>query len=510
MPASPTAIALLEYGRLLWHNSQKSPSDREESKIAKAEEQLIALLHNEPSTALRGILNYSNSGKCIDPTMLRVLCMVAHVDLCTIRLGTTVAEVACGIAGEDPARILETRHVISSLLIRGHLALRDEHSDCIVLDKAPLAYFSGGADAPPLVPTESSLRESWRKSQVQTARRKAKEPASLPSASTLATEISKVVIGLDDQVRTLSCRLALHLRRAAMIRSNRDPGTANEALLFIGPSGCGKTWLSESAGRISGLPFSSISSGDITAQGYVGLDLSDCLRPLLSATNGDVVRAQSGLVLLDEWDKRAATTTHWRDIGGACVQQEMLRLMEGTTVQVGGRRGGYDYQGVLFDTHPTMWLFAGAFVGLGEMIQKGNGQSIGFHDMQRGSSRASALYDGLERFGLLPEFLNRLSGIIVFPEPTVTQVTAIITRSIVPSFNRVLATFGASIEVSEDGIRLAAEVAVHTMTYARGARAVVSSLIEDIVFNQDQGTIRLGIADVQRAIESAGLAPVAA
>jgi hypothetical protein len=102
MPTSPTSIEMLNYGRLLWQNAQRSTSDRDEVKVKKAEEALIALLYNEPSTALRGILNYSNNGKSVDSTMLGVLCLVAHMDLCTARLGTTASEVACAIGSEDP------------------------------------------------------------------------------------------------------------------------------------------------------------------------------------------------------------------------------------------------------------------------------------------------------------------------------------------------------------------------------------------------------------------------
>jgi ATP-dependent Clp protease ATP-binding subunit ClpX len=490
MPASQTAIAILEFGKLLSEEERRYHKDRNPDKVRLAEERLVERLHGERSASLKSIFNFGTA-KTIDRVTLRVLSHVAYASLCTNRLGISVSDVVAAVGGE-PASILETRQTVSKLLIAKQLLLRSGH--ILELGEPLMTYLAGGKHAPPLAVSEWDLQRLWYKSDQETKKRKAKEVNldNLPTAKQLAERITRDVVGLDEQVRMLSCRLALHLRRAAMIRADRNPGTPCECILILGVSGCGKSWMAEHLGKIAGLPFSSMSSGDITASGYVGMDLSDCLRPLLTETNGDVVKAQSGIVFLDEWDKRAATTTHWSDIGGLCVQQEVLRLMEGATVQVGGRRGGFDLPGVLFDTHATMWLFAGAYIGLDKMIQKGKGQSIGFHDMQSGTSRTSALYEGLERFGMLPEFLNRLTGVVVFPEPTPTQVTAIVTRSIIPSFNRALAALGASIEVSEEGIRLVADAAVRSKTYARGVKSVMSSLIEELVFEARQGTVRLG------------------
>ena len=499
------AIQILNYGHLLWQNSQRSASDREESKTKQAEEQLIALLYDDTSTTLRGVLNYSNNGKSIEPTVLRVLSLVAYTTLCSTRLGTTVAEIACGIRGDDPACVLEARRTISSLLLRRQLVLRDDHGDCVCLGKPMLAFFSGGADAPPLVPTEWSLREARRKTDLQSERRKTKSAAPLPTAKDLVAEIGKVVIGLDGQVKTLACRLALHLRRASMIRAGQDSGGTNECLLCIGPSGCGKTFLAESAGRISGIPFASVSSGDITAEGYVGLSIEHTIRPLIDATNGDVGRARFGMVFMDEWDKKAATTSiSCRDIGGACVQQEMLRIMEGADIQIGGRRGGIDQCGALFNTRGTMFTFAGAFVALNELLDKKSRGWIGFGDSRQDPRAADALYDGLEAYGMIPEFLNRLTGILVFPSPTTDQLATIATRSVIPSFNRLLSAFGAGIEMSDTAVALMAEWALETRTYARGIKSIVSSLVEDIVFAERKGPVQFGADDVRRAIQMAG------
>jgi ATP-dependent Clp protease ATP-binding subunit ClpX len=498
---------MLEYGRLLWVNSQRSPSDREESKIAKTEEALTAALYSESSPALHGILGYSNSGQNVDPMTLRALSMVAYTALCTTRLSTTIAEVACGIAGDDAARVLEARATISRLLIRRQLELRDEHGDCIVPARRILDFFAGGPQEPPLSPTEADLRRAWYRSEQAASRRKAKEEVPL-TAKELSKRISERVIGLEKEIRMLSCRMAIHLRRASLIRNDKDPGIGNECLLFVGPSGAGKTFLAENAGRVSGIPFASISSGDLTATGYVGLDVSDCLQPLITASKGDPERARFGTLLLDEWDKKAVRETNWRDIGCRSVQEEMLRLMEGTMVQIGGRRSAFEHHVVHFNTYGTMFVFGGAFVGLDKMISKESVNGTGFHDMQAGSSRASALYDALEQFGMLPEWINRLTGIILFPTPTLDQLIQITERSVIPATNRLLAAFGSGIEVSPDGVRLMAEVALESKTLARGLKSLITTMTEDIVFTERQGTVHLDVSDVRRAIEVTGLAAV--
>ena len=119
------------------------------------------------------------------------------------------------------------------------LQLRNERGDCLVPARRVLDYFSGGPQAPPLAPTEADLRRAWYKTEQAKARRQAKEQVPL-SAKELTHRICERVIGLEREVRMLSCRMAIHLRRAALIRDNKDPGIGKECLLFVGPSGAGQ------------------------------------------------------------------------------------------------------------------------------------------------------------------------------------------------------------------------------------------------------------------------------
>ena len=307
-----------------------------------------------------------------------------------------------------------------------------------------------------------------------------------------------------------SCRLALHLRRAAMIRSNQDPGTPNECILLIGPSGGGKTWLVETAGRACGIPFASISATDITSEGYIGMGIDDGVKRLISDGNDDVEKARFGVLFVDEWDKKRSSNWEFggRDVAGASVQQEVLRLIEGTVFQVGGRKGSWDWAPTTFNSRGTAFAFAGAFTGLQELLDKRGGHGIGFGPRQRASARCYLL-DALVDYGMIVEFVNRISTVLMLPEPTVGQLREIAVRSVIPAFNRILTTFGAGIEPDLDATTLMADIALETGTYARGIKSIVTQLVEDIVFEVQQGTIRLGVDDVRRAVEESGLGLVA-
>src|ERR1017187_7447161 len=266
--------------------------------------------------------------------------------------------------------MIEARRTITQLLIAKQLVLRDHTSNCIELGNSMLELLAGGKEATPLEITEGELWRRWQKEKAAEAKRKAKASfENLPSAKQLAAKLSESVIGLDEQVRTFACRVALHQRRAAMIRAGDDPGSPNEALLFIGPSGCGKTYLAETAGRVCGLPFAASSATDMSCTGYVGLDVDDAIKAVITAANNDVEVARFGFTFIDELDKKRAS--NWehgsRDVAGASVQQGLLRLIEGCEFQVGGRKGSFDWIPTNINTRGMFFIMAGAFVGLEEL-----------------------------------------------------------------------------------------------------------------------------------------------
>src|ERR1017187_311863 len=391
--------------------------------------------------------------------------------------------------------MIEARRTITQLLIAKQLVLRDHTSNCIELGNPMLDLLAGGREATPLEITERELWRRWQKEKAAEAKRKAKASFEhLPTAKQIATKLAESVIGLDEQVRTFACRIALHQRRAALIRTDNDPGSPNESLLFIGASRCGKTWLAETAGRVCGLPFGAISSTDLTAEGYVGLSVDDAVRAVITAANNDVEVARFGLCFFDEFDKKR--TSGWeygsRDVGGASVQQAVLRLTEGCEFQVGGRRGGFDWYPGNINTRGMFFIFAGAFIGLEELLGKHAAHGIGFRSRQNGSRQQQFLYDALQDYGMIPEFCTRLTGVLVFPSPTVAQLVQIAKCAVIPSYQKLLAGCGADIQVTGDGIALMAQSALESGTFARGLKTVIARLVEDAVFEERRGAIQFG------------------
>ena len=505
MPPSPIAVAILEFGRLLHAEERRHHSDRDVARLQRAEQQFLEIVLQARSPTLRAALDY-NISKPIEPLVLRTLAYVAFINLCSTRYALSLAEVVKAVTGDDPASVLEARQTVSKLLINRHLTLKG--CDSVELGKPLLDYLAGGRR---LALTESDLQAEWRRAEAEAARRRANTPPSFknfPTARQLAAKINTHVVGLDREVRTLASRLALHLRRSALIRTGRDPGSPNECLLFVGASGCGKTWLAETAGHTCGLPFGSISATDITCEGYIGLGVDDAIKQVVVAAGNDVERARFGVSFIDELDKkRASGWEHGgRDVAGASVQQGLLRLLEGCDFQVGGRKGSLDWAPTLINTRGMFFICAGAFVGLEQLLNRRNGQDIGFGRREDSERRRQFIHDALQDYGIIPELVNRLTAVLVFPEPTVEQLIEIATRSVIPSFNRVMSAFGAEVRIMNDGIRLVADCAHQTRTYARGIKSIVSTLIEELVFEERKGVTQLGVAEVRRAVEEAGLA----
>ena len=501
-----TQVLLLEFGASLYSRGRRRQADPDPTRIAEAEAQLIEQLSNEKGSTLKSALNVTVSNP-VDPIMLRILAIVAYAQLCTDNSAVAVSTTANSVAGDDPAAVLAARKTISHLLLTKRLLMRPDSNGCVELGRELIDFLSGGKSEPPILLSEYELHQRWKKIDSQAAKRRAAEMPDLsvlPSAKQIAERIQQTVVGMDPQVKTIASRLALHLRRAALIRHNHDPGCSNECLMLIGPSGAGKTFLAETAGKACGVPFSSISASDLTSEAYVGLSCSDILKSLITAAGGNVEQAVVGLALVDEIDKKAVTPGNWKDVGGVCVQQELLRMMEGCDVQVGGRRST-DYSNVVnFNTRSTCFFFAGAFVGL-EVNKKDTKTDIGFGAQPGELRHKSSLYQALEAYGMLPEFLNRLSAVLVIPEPTLEQLFEIAVRSVLPAYNRLLATYKAEVVIRPDALDLIVSTALGTGTYARGIKSIVGKLTEEIAYEAQPGSFLADTALVRRAIEGVGL-----
>ena len=459
---------------------------------------------------------------------VRVFALVAWGDFIAAREHTTPDGYAAILASLDARASgpieakLAGRLAIAELLEKRILVLDEQF---LHLNVALQRWLAKHELCRPII-SEDRLRNYFvnKRSREDSEKRKA-ALASSPRASIntprdLYDQLIRHVVGQEDACKALATRGWLHMKRAELLRKGQNVGT-NECMFFISQqSGVGKTFLAENYGRICSLPFTSFSSTDATSVGYVGLDIvEDALKSLLRIAgdpkeSGTLQRAQhGGIIFYDEFTKKrtqgeARDTAGGRDVSGGAVQQEVLRLMEGCKVQIGNRRGG-DRDGAMeVNTTGMMFIFGGYVEGFDKVISKLNrkSQGIGFGDGegQQSKLKDAYLYDALVDYGFIPEFVNRLSKIVMFRKlfpADLVQIAAGPT-GVIESYNSLLKPQGLTVGIADDGILSMAELCVETGLMARGLRLIVNSLVEDAVFNQAKGEIMFSKVEVRRAMES--------
>jgi ATP-dependent protease Clp ATPase subunit len=334
------------------------------------------------------------------------------------------------------------------------------------------------------------------------------KPPPVLAPQALFGKLKEYIVSNDAACRLLSVRGALHLNRRELLRNGTEAGH-NECILLIGPSGTGKTYIAETFGRLCGLPFASLSASNFTSTGYVGLDPDDALKALIRSA-GDLKNPQSlekaryGVLFMDEWDKRRANNGSGVDVAGSAVQYEWLKLISGTKLVLGARRYERDEQQIEFNSNGTFFCFAGAFSGLDGIIGRlGREQSgIGFGGNLT-PTRAPMLYDALAEFGLVPEFLNRVTAVIGMKPLDAGDIAqiAVSPHGTISAYNQILAPQGISISVDPAGLKELAEFCVDAKLYARGIVLVISAIVEDIVFNDIKGDHVISVEPVREAIE---------
>jgi len=342
------------------------------------------------------------------------------------------------------------------------------------------------------------------------ADKKANQPVQAPisTAQDIYQRLKKYIVANDAACRLLSVRGFLHLKRRELLQRSEEAGT-NECLLIIGQSGTGKTYIAETFGKLCGLPFASLSASQQTATGYYGSNTSDYLKALICAA-GDpkdpqtLQRARYGVLFLDEWDKRRTHSGIGPDITGGQVQQEWLRLICGTKLKLGLTRLERDEQNAEFNSTGTFFAFAGAFTGLDMVLKelsKERGQ-LGFNS-NAPLNKTPRIYDALMDYGMIPEFLNRITGVITMKPLDRNDLMQLATsdHGVIQNYNRILAKQDLRIAVSKQGLLEMADFCIDTKLLARGIQLIVSSVVEDAVFSGSKGEIIYGLKDIREAID---------
>jgi ATP-dependent Clp protease ATP-binding subunit ClpX len=327
------------------------------------------------------------------------------------------------------------------------------------------------------------------------------EPGKLyvPKPQEIYDALSDYVIGQDEAKKVLSVAVYNHYKRITFTGAYDNDGVEIQKsnIVMIGPTGSGKTLLAQTLAKIFNVPFAIADATALTEAGYVGEDVENILLKLIQAADGDIAKAEKGIIYVDEIDKisrKGDKVSITRDVSGEGVQQALLKIIEGTVANVppqGGRKHPHQ-EFIPFDTTNVLFICGGAFDGLDKIILRRIGEkTIGFNSEVKldKAETADALKklqsEDLLKYGLIPEFIGRLPVMCTLQELDVDALVKIITEpknSLLKQYKKLFKLDGVDLEIEDEAIRKIAEKAILRKTGARGLRSIFEHTMTDIMF----------------------------
>jgi ATP-dependent Clp protease ATP-binding subunit ClpX len=335
----------------------------------------------------------------------------------------------------------------------------------------------------------------------------------LLSPREILAHLDEYVVGQEQAKRVLSVAVYNHYKRIQSDRSNDEVELEKSNILIIGPTGSGKTLLAQTLARILDVPFCIADATALTEAGYVGEDVENILLRLIQAADGDIARAEKGIIYIDEIDKIARKSNDnpsiTRDVSGEGVQQALLKIVEGTVANVppqGGRK--HPHQEFLqIDTRDILFICGGTFDGIEERVSRriGVGGVLGFHsESKRQEQDQKALLrqispEDLMSFGMIPEFVGRMP-VLVNVDPlnrdALVRILVEPKNALTRQYQHLLSLDNVDLQFEDSALGAAADLATERGTGARGLRSIIENCLLDVMFEiPGREDIRLVVID---------------